>query len=164
MEWKPYELRPGLPPEGIRRDPKPGEVDGLQPHLIECAEEVGLSMKRPPTTACSRPALEAAEYAKEQGKFDQFHLAIFKAYWESGKNIGLITILRELAQESGLDANELEHRLADGHYSQLVIHESEQAKQMGINGIPAYIIGGCLIEGVQPYQVFQRAIETALRK
>ncbi|MGA1822824.1 MAG: hypothetical protein ACMUIG_09875 [Thermoplasmatota archaeon] len=35
---------------------------------------------------------------------------------------------------------------------------------LGIFGIPAYIIGGYLIEGAQPYQIFQRAIELAKQK
>jgi predicted DsbA family dithiol-disulfide isomerase len=164
VEWKAYELRPGLPPEGIPRVPKPGEVNGLHPHLIEYAEEAGLKMKRPSIIPCSRPALEAAEYAKERGKFDHFHLAVFKAYWETGKNIGIRSVLREIARESGLDASEVERCLDEGRYTQVVIKQSEDAKELGINGIPAYIIDGCTIEGVQPYQVFQRAIETALRK
>ncbi|MFC1971416.1 hypothetical protein ACFLV0_05790 [Chloroflexota bacterium] len=38
------------------------------------------------------------------------------------------------------------------------------SKQSGINGIPAYVIGDSIIEGVQPYEFFQRAMEAALGK
>ncbi len=164
LEWQAYELRPGLPPEGVPRVPKTGELNGFTPYLRERADRLGLKLKRSPIVPCSRPALEVAEYAKEQGKFDQFHLATFKAYWQEAKNIGLRSIIREIARESGLDVGEVEHCLDEGRYTQAVRTQSEEAKQSGINGIPAYVIGGFLIEGVQPYEFFQRAVETALGK
>jgi len=164
LEWKAYELRPGLPPEGIPRTPKVGEMNGFLPYLSERADELGLKLKRSPIVPCSRPALEIAEYAKEQGKFDQFHLAVFKAYWEEAKNIGLRSVIREIVRECGLDADEVERCLDEGRYTQAIKTQSEEAKRSGINGIPAYIVGGFLIEGVQPYQFFQRAVEAALGK
>ena len=159
VEWKAYELRPGLPPEGIPRTPKPGEVNGFPTHLTELANELGLKLKRSPIVPCSRPSLEVAEYAKEQGKFDQFHRAVFKAYWEEAKNIGLRSVIREISQECGLDPDEVERCLNEGRFTQVIKTQSEQAKRSGINGIPAYLIGDHLIEGAQPYQFFQRVIE-----
>ena len=134
------------------------------PSLIEHANRLALKLKRSPIVPCSRPALEVAEYAKEQGKFDQFHLAVFKAYWEEAKNIGLRVVIREIVQKCGLDADEVERCLEEGRYSQVIETQSEEAKRSGINGIPAYVVGGFLIEGVQPYQFFQKAVEAALRK
>ena len=164
LEWKAYELRPGLPPEGIPRTPKVGEMNGFLPHLSERADEMGLKLKRSPIVPCSRLALEVAEYAKEQGKFDQFHVAVFKAYWEEVKNIGLRSVIREIVRECGLDAGEVDRCLDEGRYTQTIKTQSEEAKGSGINGIPAYIVGGFLIEGVQPYEFFQRAVEAALSK
>ncbi len=152
-------MRPGLPPEGIPRTPKEGEVNGFTPVLRQYAEEQGLKLKRSPILPCSRPALEVAEYAKEQGRFEQFHLAIFKAYWEEAKNIGLRSVIREAAEKSGLDIAGVERCLDNGLYTQTVIEQSEEAKESGINTIPAYVIGGLLLEGVQPYEFFQKAME-----
>ncbi len=164
LEWNAYELRPGLPPKGIPRTPKAGEVNGFLPYFSERAGELGLKLKRSPIVPCSRLALEVAEYAKEQGTFDQFHLAVFKAYWEEAKNIGLRSIIREIVQECGLNANEVERCLDEGRYTQAIKTQSEEAKQSGVNGIPAYVVGGFLIEGVQPYEFFQRAVEAARGK
>ena len=121
---------------------------------------MGLQMKRPAFIACSRPALEAAEYAKEQSKFDQFHLAVFKAYWEGGKNIGLTSILRDIAEKCELDGDQLEHRPNEGSYTEKIDKQNEEARILGINGVPAYIIGSYLVEGAQPYEIFQRAIRS----
>ncbi len=139
-------------------------MNGFLPNLSERADEQGLKLKRSPIVPCSRPALEVAEYAKEQGKFDQFHLTVFKAYWEEAKNIGLKSVIRKIVQECGLDADEVERCLDEGRYTQAIKTQSEEAKQSGVNGIPAYVVGGLLIEGVQPYEFFQRAVEAALGK
>jgi predicted DsbA family dithiol-disulfide isomerase len=139
-------------------------MNGFLPHLSERADEMGLKLKRSPIVPCSRLALEVAEYAKERGKFDQFHLAVFKAYWEEVKNIGLRSVIREIVRECGLDAGEVDRCLDEGRYTQTIKTQSEEAKGSGINGIPAYIVGGFLIEGVQPYEFFQRAVEAALSK
>lgn len=160
VEWKAFEIRPGTPLEGIPRRQKPGEGSELSPSVKSLSDEVGLQMKRPAFIACSRPALEAAEYAKEQLKFDQFHLATFKAYWEEGKNIGLISILRDIAEKCGLNGDELEHCLDEGRYTEKIDEQNEEARSFGINGVPAYIVGGYLVEGVQPYEIFQRAIRS----
>ena len=153
-----------MPPEGIPRIPKAGEMNGFLPYLSERADYLGLKLERSPIVPCSRLALEVAEYTKEQGKFDQFHLAVFKAYWEEAKNIGLRSVIREIVQKCSLDADEVERYLDEGRYTQAIKTQSEEAKRSGINGIPAYVVGGFLIEGVQPYQLFQRAVEAALGK
>ncbi len=158
MEWRAFEIRPGTPVEGKPRRQKPGESNELSPAVKELAEAISLPMIRPSFLASSRPALEAAEFAKEQGKFEEFHLAVFKAYWEDGRNIGLRSVLRDIAIECGLDADEMEKSLVEGRYAEEVDRQNEEARQMGINGIPAYIIGRYFVEGAQPYEVFQRAI------
>lgn len=140
------------------RPQKPGEGNELSGGVKSLSEEIGLKMKRPPFIACSRPALEAAAYAREQGKFDQFHFAVFRAYWEDGKNIGLRSVLRDIAERCGLNANEMERCLDEGRYTRTIERQNEEARAMGITGIPAYIIGDYLIVGAQSYRVFQQAM------
>ena len=147
-----------MPLEGIPRPQKPGEGNELSPGAKRLSEEMGLRMKRPPFIACSRPALEAAEYAKGHASFDQFHLAIFKAYWEDNRNIGLRSILCDIAERCGLDGDDLELCLNEGWYVERIDKQNEEAKELGIYGVPAYIIGSNIIEGAQPYEIFQRAI------
>ena len=64
-----------------------------------------------------------------------------------------------------MDARQkVEYCLDEGYYTQAIKTQSEEAKQSGVNGIPAYVVGGFIIEGVQPYEFFQRAVEAALGK
>ncbi len=158
VEWKAFQIRPGVPLEGMPRVLKPGERNELSPGARQLSEEIGLKMKRPTFIACSRPALESAEYAKEQGKFDEFHLAVFKAYWEDNRNIGLRDVLRDIAGSCGLDADELERCLDERIYADRIDVQNLEARELGINGVPAYVIRGRIIEGAQPYEVFQHAV------
>lgn len=159
VEWKAYELKSGLPSSGIPRPRKPGEGNELSSGVKRLSSEVGLEMKRPSFIASSRAALEAAEYAREKGRFDEFHLAVFKAYWEDGMNIGLRSVLREVAESCELNWSELARCLDEGHYTRRIEQQNEEARIKGITGVPAYIIGDYLIEGAQPYRIFQRAME-----
>ena len=47
-----------------------------------------------------------------------------------------MTVLRGLAEESGLDWSELAHRLESGHYRQRVLEEYQDAKARGVGGTP----------------------------
>jgi predicted DsbA family dithiol-disulfide isomerase len=158
VEWKAFELRPGTPPEGTPRLLKPGETHELSANVKDLADQIGLKMIRPPFTANSRPALEAAEYAKEKGKFEKFHLAVFKAYWEDARNIGLMNVLRDIAEKCGLDGAELERAIDEGRYTAIIAQQNAEARELGVTGIPAYVVGKYFIEGAQPYSVFEKAM------
>ncbi len=113
---------------------------------------------RPGTPLEGIPRRQKPGEGNELSKFDQFHLAIFKAYWEEGKNIGLTHILRDIAEKCGLNGDELERCLDEGRYTEKINEQNEEARSFGVNGVPAYIVGGYLIEGAQPYEIFQRAM------
>ena len=81
-----YELRPGLPPEGLLREKlqanrvyPPGYLDNMR----QTAREAAIEMKRPPLVPNTRRAHEATEFAKEAGRLLPFHRAVFRAYWEA---------------------------------------------------------------------------------
>lgn len=160
MEWKAFELRPGTPPEGIPRQFQPGENTLLRGHMKEAADEAGLvNMRRQPLTPNVRPALEAAQYAKDVGKFDQYHKATFKGFWEEGKNIGDPQALQELFQECGLDWEEFNAPDSREQYAQRVEEQLAEARMYGISGVPAFILDKYLLVGAQPYTVFQKVME-----
>ncbi|MFC2047852.1 DsbA family protein [Chloroflexota bacterium] len=160
VEWKAFELRLDIPREGQPRPPKSGDIDGLKPITKSMADEIHVTMKRPGFYAHTRLAFEATEYAKEQLKFDEFHLGMFKAYWEKGLNIGLVNVIRDVAVECGLDGDELERCLKEGWYTGEIGLQNEEARALGIDRTPSFIIGNCLARGVAPYEQFQKLMET----
>ena len=159
---KAFILRPDIPKGGTLRPPRTGESgDQLSEPLRSFAEQAGLVMRRSTMSPYTMYALEATEYAQQQGQFDAFHLATYKAYWEDLKDIGDIAVIQELALGCGLDWPELAGRLDSGYYRDTVLGQYQQAMNLGIRGIPAFLIGNQLFTGAQPYDTFKLAIARA---
>ena len=75
VEWWPFQLRSDTPLEGQPREPRPG---ASRTQLM--AQEEGLEMVQPAIQANSKLAQEATEWARAQGKGNEFHHAMFEAY------------------------------------------------------------------------------------
>ena len=166
MEWKAFDLRPGTPPQGLPRpdtaDQKAGQV--LAGHAGQAAQEAGLLMRRAPLVPHTRPAMEANEFAKEQGKFDPYHRALFKDYWEEGKNLGDPAVLQQAGERVGLDPAALGQALQEGRYRDAVEEQVQFARSVGITGIPAFIVDHYLFMGAQPYAFFKQVMDRVLEE
>ena len=155
-----YLLRSDIPPEGKPRPPSDGQ---LQEPLRSAAVEAGLTkMRRPPLISYSLPALEATEYAKEQGKYEEFHRACYEAYWEESQDIGELEVLEQVAEGCDLDWAELEPRLRSEHYRPEVLRQYNEGLRIGFSGIPGFVIGNNAFTGAAPYEVFRLAAQRAL--
>ena len=162
VQGRAFLLRPEIPREGAPRQPRPGESgDQLAEPLRTYAQEAGLVMRRPSKTPYTLYSLEATEYAQQQGRFDEFHLAAYKALWEDGKDLGDLEVIQELALQCELDWQELSDRLESGYYRDTVLAQYKQAVDLGIRGIPAFLIGNQLFTGAQPYEIFKLALARA---
>ena len=160
VDVKAFYLRPDTPKEGTPRKVRPGEAgDRLSEPLRTYAEEAGLVMRRPPIVSYTRYALQATEYAQQQGAFEPFHHGLYRAYWEHGKDLGDLEVIGEVAVECGLDWSVLEDRLTSGYYEETVMGQHREAMEHGIRGIPTFLIGNLMFSGARPYEVFQGAME-----
>ena len=163
MQGRAFLLRPGTPKEGMPRPPREGESpDQLSEPLRGYAEEAGLVMRPPTKTPYTLYALEATEYAKEQGRFEPFHRLMYRAVWEHGKDIGDLEVIREAAEEVGLDWPELEGKLESRHYEAAVMEQYKQAREIGIEGVPGFVVGNYMFTGAQPYHVFQEVMNKVI--
>jgi len=105
VTYLPFELHPEAPPEGIPYETYFGSARSLQvrSYLQTVAEQVGLKMQSRGVIINSRRALGAAEYAREQGKFDEMHHALFKAHWEETGRLENVDDLVRIGTAAGLD-------------------------------------------------------------
>jgi predicted DsbA family dithiol-disulfide isomerase len=165
VEGRAYLLRPDTPKEGIIRQPRPGETeDQLSEPLRTHAQEANLIMRPPKVTPNTMHILEATEYAQQQGKFMEFHHAAYQAYWEDRKDLGDLTVIKELAQSASLDSVELLERLESNYYTSTIMEQYQQALQYGIRGIPTFVVGNLLFTGAHPYEIFQSAMRKVLEE
>ena len=72
-------------------------------HLKNVAAELGLPWGLRTRTYNSRRAQELGKWTEALGKGDEFHLAVFQAYFGDGRNIADISVLKEIAGVIGLD-------------------------------------------------------------
>ncbi len=109
-----------------------------------------MPLKRPPIQPRSRLAHEAAKWADKQGRFEEYNLAIFRAFFEHGKDIGEIEILKGLAADLKLDAESLHISLKNSDYTAMVLADENEARQVGVRAVPAFVANGKVqVAGVQ---------------
>jgi predicted DsbA family dithiol-disulfide isomerase len=132
----------------------------MRSRLDEIAAEVGLVMTQRDVIINSRKALGAAEFAREQGKFDEMHHALFKAHWEGTGRLEDVNDLVRIGTEVGLDPDELRVAIEEGHYESILDDNRRQAEAVGINAIPAHIFGRrYLVVGAHPYETFTEVLD-----
>lgn len=158
MIWRAFELRPEPVPtldpggEYLRR------VWGSS--VLPLAERLGMTMKLPPVQPRSRLAHQAAQWARGQGRFDEYHAAIFRALFERGEDIGEIRVLISLASDLGLDSESLRQTLESRALEASVIEDERDAEASGIRGVPAFIADRrAAMSGVQSVESLRRLIE-----
>ncbi|MBE0429818.1 MAG: DsbA family protein [Thermoleophilia bacterium] len=161
IQWRPFLLRPDMPPEGMElsREYKDDMADARR-RLARAAADVGLPIAFSDHVPNSRRALEATEYAKQQGEGEEFHRAVFAARYGEGSDISEWEVLRQAAVKASLDPDDMERQTGSGRFREDVEVKAGEAREMGIHAIPTFVINDrCRIVGFQPFEVFRRAIE-----
>ena len=161
VEWLPFELHPGMPPEGADLPEYVRSAGNVyRDRLKAMAAEAGLEMVFHDRMINTRRALEASEYARQQGRHGEFHRIVFRKFYGEGQDIHDWEVLAAAAEEAGLDAGEMQARVERGMYAPLVSQTIQEAVMKGIRGVPAYVFENkYLISGAQPYEVFQRVMQ-----
>ena len=160
----PFELHPEVPPGGRPRDEVlPAAYRGrVEDGVNRMATVVGLQLHRHERLINSRPALQAAEFAREQGRFDAMHHELFKAYWDEGRDVSNMDVLREVAARAGVDVVGMESAVRENRFGDYLDARRAEAEDLGINGIPAHVIADrYLVMGAQPYDLFERVMAKA---
>jgi predicted DsbA family dithiol-disulfide isomerase len=162
VTWRPYELHPEAPPEGIPREAYfgRGRAEQMRSYMDSVADSVGLTMRSRDVIINSRRALGAAEFARERGKFEEMHEALFKAHWEQTGRLEDVDDLVRIGAGIGLDAVELRTAIEEDRYAAVIDENRAEAESVGINAIPAHIFGRrYLVMGAQPYEVFKQVLD-----
>src|SRR5579863_3900819 len=120
-------------------DPKARRL--IWAHIQVLAETAGVAMRAPEVLANSHLALQAAEFARENGKGDTFDERVYKAYFTEGLNIGLQGVLGDLATDVGLERSAQDSALESQRYAPRLERDAQLAHQRGVSGVPAFFLG-----------------------
>ena len=133
--------------------------DGMYRGLRKSGERFGIQFGNVQLLSNARMSLAAGEFARDCGRFDAYHEAIFKSYFTQARDIGAWGAVQEAAEAAGLDTAELKKALDDGRYLQRLSAVTEEAHQSGINSAPTFIIDKqYAIVGAQPFETFRDAL------
>jgi predicted DsbA family dithiol-disulfide isomerase len=90
--------------------------------------------------------------------FEALNEGLFRAYFTEGRNIGDPQVLRDVAQAAGVPAGRVEQAWSDTAYEDRLDRDREAAAQIGITGIPVFIVDGrWILEGAVPVEMLREA-------
>ncbi len=165
IEWVGYELHPETPPEGIKlADAYPDlDVPKMIAGLNEAGAPYGIKFAKMELISNTRLALEASEFARDQGKYNELHKLLFEAYFVHGQDLGQMQTVLDAAKKAGLDIAALEKCLKEQVYTPRLAAAREKGQKYQIAGLPTFIINEQKkFVGIKPYQTFTAAIEAFL--
>ncbi len=156
--WSAFPLHPETPEEGLTLEElfagRAINIKKILSHLKQVAEELGEK------TYNSRLAQELAKWAESQGRGDLYHEAVFRAYFVSGKNIGKMDELVDLAKSIGLPEKEARSVLELRSLKEAVDSDWVRSRALGITAVPTFVVDHQAIIGFQPYEVLEQFLET----
>ena len=138
------------------------DIPAAMARLKAAAADCGLPFGDRTMTYNSRLAQEAGKWAESLDRGDAFHMAVFKAYFAEGRNIGKISVLIELTESLGLKG--VEEVLSKGVFEEAVDNDWKYSRRSGITAVPTFSANGRTVVGAQPYNVLEDLVRVASRR
>ena len=167
--WRPFELNPDVPVEGVDREtymaakmPDQARLEQAHEELERLGEASGIRFRfelisRIPNTRRSHLLIAHAARSGLQGAIKD---RIMRAYFEEGCDVGDPEELVRLAGEVGLNTAEARNALILRVGQDGVVAAERHAAVLGITGVPTYIFDGqYTISGAQEVGVFARVFD-----
>jgi protein-disulfide isomerase len=111
----------------------------------------------PVTTRHSLKAAEAGFCAQDQDRFWEYHDVLYE-------NAPALAVdhLKAYAEGLGLNANTFNQCLDSGKYQQAVENELAEAKELGLRGVPSFIVNGKRLVGPPSFEQLAAIIDEIL--
>jgi predicted DsbA family dithiol-disulfide isomerase len=166
IQWRAFQLNPGMPPEGMERnaylEAKFGGVERAQ-RMFEMVRAAGMGegiefafdrIKRTPNTL---NAHRLVRFAAARGKQSRMLNALFEAYFLEGRDTGSARVLADIAAEAGLERAAVRLYLQTEADVETVLGEDRIARRLGITGVPCFVFNGrfALSGAQEPEALFQ---------
>lgn len=174
VEWHPFQLNPDMPPEGVdkreylaARFGGDEKVDEIHDRLRQIARDNGVDMdpdapKRLPNTL---DAHRLIHWAGIEGKQTPLVSALFRAYWQGGRDIGDHGVLTEIAEAVGMDGATVARLLASDADADDIRARDADARAKGVTAVPTFLIDKrYVVQGAQPPDMWAQVIAEIAEK
>lgn len=151
VRFRPYQLAPDTPAEGVdrteyyaRKFGDSPQLAAMREHMLGLAPDLGIAFDFDSkcTIANSLDAHRLIRWALTPAKQAPVADAIMKAYFEDCSFIGDHGLLVDIARDAGMDGDLVADLLAGDTDKDLVRAEVAQMQQAGVQGVPLYIFNG----------------------
>ena len=168
IEWHPFQLNPDMPKGGMDRveylelkfGGKEGALQSYAP-VVERAEALGLgidfaAIERTPNTL---DAHRVIHWAGLEGRQTPLVAALFRAYFNEGRNIGDHDVLCDIAGAVGLDRDMTATLLAGNSDAEDIQKRDRHSREIGVTGVPTFILASRhAVFGAQPSKLWDSVI------
>ena len=162
IRWTAFPLHPDTPAEGkTLEDLFAGrgiDIDRMMAHLKQTASDLNLPFGDRKMTYNSRLAQELGKWAESQGKGDEFHTAVFRAYFVDGKNIAEASVLTETAVSVDLNGDAALKTLKARTYKAMVDLDWQRSYELRIKAVPTFVFDRRTLVGAQTYETLKRLV------
>jgi predicted DsbA family dithiol-disulfide isomerase len=172
VRWRPFQLDPSTPVEGVDRkthlEQKFGSLEKLKPvqaALEAAGREVGITFNfdriaRTPNTLNSHRLIR---WAHSLGLQDEIVEGLFRAYFVEGKDIGDMKVLAQIGDIVGMDGELVEELLNSDADVESVTQQDSMARKFGVQGVPSFLLGGrTLVMGAEDAETLASMIDRAI--
>ncbi|MDQ2633934.1 MAG: DsbA family oxidoreductase [Pseudomonadota bacterium] len=153
VTWRPFQLDPTIPPEGMDRKAYMSAKFGDEARLRDAharleslgvAEGIDFAFDAITVSPNTLDAHRVIRWAGASSPDAQNELVreLFKAYFERGENIGDHAVLARAALNAGMDPAVVEAMLAGDADRDAVAEEAATASRMGVTGVPCFLFEG----------------------
>ena len=168
ITWHPFQLDPTIPAEGMDRKEyftkkfgDEGRIRQMSDHLTQVGAEAGIdfNLDKISESINTLPLHKLLHVAGEEGFQSEAKEILLKAYFTDAKDLKDPKILADLFASYGWDEAKIKDILADDDLGYAVRQEIAHYQQMGVSGVPYFIINNKYgISGAQPAEVFVQAL------
>lgn len=179
IRWRPFELNPDMPADGVnaaeylaqRYGVTPEQSAGNRQNMAETAQGLGFAFHwgrdfRMRNSFDAHRLLSWAEAVDDALLGEVRHhqtalkMALFRAHFSEEKDVNDKMILVEAAGDAGLNKDKARRILESDDYADVVRAEQTHWRDNGINGVPAFILDRrMMVPGAQEPEVFMRVID-----
>lgn len=168
IQWHPFQLNPDMPPEGVPKraylEAKFGgkaRVDAVHERLREVARAAGVDLdpEKPHKMPNTLDAHRLIHWALIEERQSDVVLALMRAYWVEGRDIGDHDTLADIAASEGMDRETILRLLASDADADDIQARDEDARRKGVNSVPTFLIAQqYVVSGAQPTEVWEKVI------
>ena len=175
IAFQPFELNPGMRPEGENIDEfiggrygaDPAQLAAMRENVRARAASVGFAFNQSSSSRIYNTfdAHRLLHLAQGTGKQQALKHALFHANFADNANVSDHAVLLAIASAAGLDPDEAREVLETGRFAEEVRKAEALWLSRGIQAVPGIVINGqWLISGGQPAETFERALREIVRQ